>query len=393
MSPAFTTRRRAEEFDRLVEASRQGTPASGSVPSELAELADFAAGLRDAPEVAPRLAFSADLRERLMTAAATDLTPATDVTDRLTVRANPETRRRHERRLTVGIAAIAIIGASAGTALASQGALPGEPLYSVKRAIENVRTGFTPSDSGKGSALLGDARTRLNEVGRLARGSNDNSAEINHTLDAFSTQAKKASDLLLSNYEQHQDTASIEKLQHFTTASIDQLTVLEPLLPDASKQALTEAAQTVLTIDTATHNACPGCGGSPITSLPESLLTPVSTTLSSLTKSLQDSTPHPSKAKTKKPSTTLPSVPADLGPANVVPSTKPSSQPSPSTDPSSGSNPITKVLPTKPATTPTTLGEVVQGTVDGLTGTVDGVLGTVGDLVNGLLGTNKTSGP
>lgn len=391
MSPAFSMRRRADDFDRLVEAARQGTPASGPVPAELAELAAFAAGLADVSQVTPRPDFSADLRERLMAAAATELTPVTDVEDRLTVRGNPATRRRHERRLTAGIASLAIIGASAGTALASQGALPGETLYPVKRAIENVRAGFTPSDNGKGTALLSDAGTRLDEVGDLARSSSDNSAEINSTLNAFSEQAKKASDLLLSNYEQHDDAASIAKLQRFTADSIDQLTVLEPLVPDSSKQALTEAAQTVLTIDSAAHNACPSCGGSPITSLPESLLTPVSNSLDALTRSLQ---PNSSvKANDPKP-IKLPSVPATLGPANVDPSSQPSTQPSTNADsPDDGAGTVTKVLPHTPTSTPTSLGDAVKGVTNGVNGTVDGLLGTVNGLVGGILGTGQTPAP
>lgn len=408
MSRAFSTRRRAEEFDRLVEASRRGAGASapGSGGGELGELAVLAASLRDVPAVTPRPAFSADLRERLMAAAATELAHDTEVTERLTIPTRPEARRRRDRRLTVGIAALAIVGASAGTALASQGALPGEPLYPVKRAIENVRTGFTTSDSGKGSVLLGDAGTRLDEVAKLSRGSDDNSAEITKTLDAFSEQATKASDLLLSTYQQHRDTGSIEKLQKFAAASIDQLTVLEPLVPDGAKQALTEAAQTVLTIDTAAHNACPACGGNPITSLPESLLTPVASTLGSLTKSLgtrpadtSDSAPTTEKGGkstgTTRHTLTLPSVPADVGPANVAPSSKPAAQePSTTTtEPTAKSNPITKLLPPKPTSAPTSLGETVQDVTDGLTGTVDGVLGTVGDVVGGLLGTNKSKAP
>ncbi|WGL52912.1 DUF5667 domain-containing protein [Nocardioides sp. BP30] len=391
MSPAFSTRRRAEEFDRLVEAARQGKPASGSASPETAELAAFAASLSDLPPVAPRPSFSADLRERLMAAAATELRSASDVDDRLTVRTNPVTRRRHERRLTVGIASLAIVGASAGTALASQGALPGEPLYPVKRAIENVRTGITPSDNGKGSALLSDARTRLDEVGDLAR-SSDDSSEITSTLNAFSDQAKRASDLLLSNYADHQDTGSITKLQKFTAQSIDQLTALEPLVPDATKQALTEAAQTVLTIDTAAHNACPACGGSPITQLPESLLTPVSTSLESLNKTLQSQHSSSSTTKSGKP-IKLPTVPPSIGPANVDPSAQPSTQTSSKSDPSKKSDPITKVLPANPTSTPTSLGDTVKDVTGGLSGTVDTLLGTVNGLVGGVLGTNKTPAP
>jgi len=413
MSPAFTTRRRAEEFDRLVESTLSGDPVTGPVSADLAELAGFAAALSAAPEVMPRPAFSADLRERLMAAAAIELAVGADaaVTDRLTVRNNPA-RRKHERRITIGLASLAIVGASTGTALASQGSLPGQPLYPVKRAIENVRTGFTPSDSGKATAMLGDADTRLHEVAQLSRGSDDDVAQITDTLDAFAEQAKKASDLLLSNYQESKDAASIEKLHAFTSDSIDQLTVLEPLLPAGAKQALTAAAQAVLMIDSAASNLCPTCGGNPITAIPETLLAATSDTIGTIAKSLQHQagttggktgTATPGDG-TKTP--TLPHVPGNVGPANVLPTLLPT------VPGKSGSGTSIGQGTSRPTAKPSTIGGVVQGvtggvgdTLDGLTGgltsgltdqldnTVGGVTGGVDGLLGGVLGGSKTTAP
>ncbi|MCA1981578.1 DUF5667 domain-containing protein [Nocardioides nematodiphilus] len=411
MSPAFTTRRRAEEFDRLVESTLSGAPVTEPVSADLAELAGFAAALSAVPEIQPRPAFSAALRERLMTAAVTELAAGGGdaITDRLTVRNNP-VRRKHERRITVGLASLAIVGASTGTALASQGSLPGQPLYPVKRAIENVRTGFTPSDSGKASAFLSDADTRLDEVAQLSRGSDDDVARINDTLNSFADQAKKASDILLSDYQEHQDAASIEKLHAFTSDSIDQLTVLEPLLPAGAKDALTAAAQAVLMIDTAASNLCPTCAGNPITSIPETLLAATSDTIGTIAKSLQPPAGTGSSTGSGttgggKTSPTLPHVPSNVGPANVLPSLLP-------TIGKSGSGTSTGQGSTRPTSKPSTIGGVVQGvtggvgdTLDGVTGgltngltdqldnTVGGVTGGVDDLLGGLLGSTKTTAP
>jgi hypothetical protein len=417
MSPAFTTRRRAEEFDRLVENTHSGAPVTGPVSADLAELAAFTGGLRAAAlsaAPAPRPAFSADLRERLMAAAATELATTgahAAITDRLTVRNNPA-RRRHEHRITVGIASLAIVSASAGTALASQGSLPGQPLYPVKRAIENVRTGFTPSENGKAAAILGDADTRLDEVAQLSRGSDDNVAEITQALNAFADQAKKASDLLLSNYQENKDAASIEKLHAFTSTSIDQLTVLEPLLPEGAKQALTAAAQAVLMIDTAASNLCPSCGGNPITAIPETLLAATADTIASITKAVQaQHGSAPARGTTSAPgsggtasSPSLPHVPPAVGPANVLPTVLPSGA-------GAGSGSV-GLGTSRPTAKPSTIGGVVQGvtggvgdTLDGLTGgltsgltnqldsTVGGVTGGVDDLLGGLLGGPKTPAP
>jgi len=400
MSPAFTTRRRAEEFDRLVESARSGSPATGPVSADLADLADFAAALGSAPEVAPRPAFASDLRERLMAAAATELVAGDAITDRLTVRTNPA-RRKHERRFTIGIAALAVVGASAGTALASQGSLPGEPLYPVKRAIENVRSGFTPSESGKGAVLLDDADRRLSEVAQLSRGDSEAKvSEIKETLDAFADQAKKASDLLLSNYQDSHDADSIEKLHAFTSDSIDQLTVLEPLLPDEAKQALTTAAQAVLMIDTAAHNLCPSCGGNTIGALPETLLAATANTVGTITRSLQPHSGTGAGTKTATGTTGtsksgLPKVPSTIGPASVDPSALPSLPPILKGVSGTGS---TGDKTSDPTAKPSTVGEVVKGVTDGVGNTVKGVTDGVGDalsgvdgLVGGLLGTNQTT--
>jgi len=385
MSPAFPTRRRADEFDRLVESTLSGNTAAGPASAELAALASFATALREAPAVTPRADFAADLRERLMTAAATELTaaaadrPVDRLTDRLTVGSGPAARRRGERRLTLGIASLAIVGASAGTALASQGALPGEPLYPVKRAIENVRTGFSPSDSAKGASLLGEADTRLDEVAELSRSSAGDQDEIATTLNAFAEQAKKASDLLLTTYQQDHDPAAIEKLHEFTANSIDQLTVLEPLLPDAAKQALASAAQAILMIDTAAHNLCPACGGDGVTSLPETLLDPMSQTLDSMGKSLADKLP--SAAHSDQP-IALPSVPVQLGPAVVDPTSKATVRPVPKTSITLAPS-KTKGILSAPTATPSTLGGAVGDVTGTVSGTVDGVVGLVGGLLGG----------
>ncbi|HEU5454413.1 MAG TPA: hypothetical protein VFU85_01885, partial [Nocardioides sp.] len=69
MTPVFGARRRAEEFNTLVEDPSTG----GLHDARYAEFLDIVASLRDAPAAQPRPEFVADLRERLMTAAETVL--------------------------------------------------------------------------------------------------------------------------------------------------------------------------------------------------------------------------------------------------------------------------------------------------------------------------------
>jgi len=282
MIPAFPARRHADEFDRLVESIRTGGEAPSQTPAQLRELAALASSLSQVPAPQPRAAFSADLRERLMAAAATELKPAAatqagaQVRDRLTVRglSGPEPKQRKQRRLTVAIASLALIGGTAGTALASQNALPGDSLYAVKRAIENIQTGLSQGDHSKGETLIADANTRLSEVGKLsARRQASTAPEISSTLTAFAQQAQHASTLLLADYQAHHDPASIAQLHQFTKQSIAELTQMSANLPPAVQSALSQATQTLLSIDREAKQLCPTCGALGITQLPSSLLT------------------------------------------------------------------------------------------------------------------------
>ncbi|MEP9384964.1 DUF5667 domain-containing protein [Nocardioides cheoyonin] len=312
MSPAFPTRRRADEFHRLVE----GTPTRGeATPADLAELAELARELRDLPAVEPRAAFSTALRERLMVAAETELAPAASTIERrLTVGGAPGSRSRRSRRLTAGLAALAIVGGTAGTALASQGALPGETLYPVKRAIENLKTGFSVGDESKGSTLLHDAGTRLDEVHRLThdKARPADADTVSKTLESFASQATTASDLLLGDYKDSRDAKPVEDLRSFAADGISRLSDLQAQVPEAAQGALADAAQTLLLIDQAAAAVCPECSGPGITQLPQNLLHAVSQSLNS---TASDAT---GAAGNGQPGVSLPSInPEDLLPATV----------------------------------------------------------------------------
>ena len=423
MSPAFPARRRADEFHRLVEASAS-TGDAATRDDELGTLVGLAADLRDVPPVAPRAEFSAALRERLMTAAATELagSAADDaVTAKLTVRSlsgsTPTSRR--QRRFTVGIAALAIVGGTAGAAVASQGTLPGDTLYPVKRAIENVRTGFTIGDESKGSTLLSDADTRLDEVHKLTHGERAaNGPTVRKALETFSSQATQASDLLLDDYKHHQDAKSLDALRDFTSTGIDRLSELQASVPADAQSAVGEAAQTLLLIDQATQALCPSCGPG-ISQLPQNLLRSVSTTLDSATGGLTGdlgltSSDSSSGLGGLLPGPSLPSVdPAKLPPGSTSSGgtgTKTTGQGGQTTQGSQGSTSggSTSGSSTSgsgstgsstgstgssgsgdggildPTPSPTSgLGDTVGGVVDGVTGTVGGLLSGVGGLLGG----------
>jgi hypothetical protein len=260
MTPVFAARRRAEEFAALVE--EPSTP--GADESRYADLLTVVASMRETPAPTARPEFVSALRERLMAEAPAAL--ASEDAARLSL---PPRDRRRERRIAAVVGGIAIAGASTSMALASQNALPGDALYPVKRAIEDVHTGFSVGEAQKGSTMLANARGRLDEVSELSRGGDlGDDLAIADTLNDFTDQAAQASDLLIADYQQSGDEASVEELRDFTATSLDQLTELEEVVPDPARDELMHAAQVLISIDTAAQQACPACDDGGITRIP-----------------------------------------------------------------------------------------------------------------------------
>lgn len=266
MSSLNPARRSAERFNSLLHGEQ------GVVDSRDAQLLELVNALQSAPRVEARAEFVSDLRERLMLAAETELvvpdSPAA-LNDRLTVHT---TRTPRERRLAIALGGFAIVGATTSMAVAAQSALPGDVLYPLKRAMENVETSVTVSEQAKGSTILENASGRLDEVDALTRDGDADAAAVSETLQTFANQATEASDLLLADYEETGSEESINDLRDFTSTSIQALANLEAVIPPAAEAALLDAAQVLFQIDTAAADLCPVCDSLGITDIPTALL-------------------------------------------------------------------------------------------------------------------------
>jgi hypothetical protein len=263
MSPVFSARRRAEEFDSLV----GGAPTAGRDDARYAEFLSIVAALRDVPAAQPRPEFVGSLRERLMLAAQTELVPAEEA--RLTL----PVRRPRDRRIATAVGAMAFVGATTSMAVAAQSALPGDMLYPLKRAIENVQTGIAVDEGDRGSSLLANAEGRLDEISELTSDDGAGDADaIADTFGTFSDQAILASDLLLADYESTGKEDSISQLNEFTADSMATLSALESLVPPEARDELLHAVMVLATIDTAAQQACPQCVGTGITEIPLNLI-------------------------------------------------------------------------------------------------------------------------
>lgn len=393
MSPAFPARKRADEFDRMVAAAAATDRRASHSADELRDLAVFASSLSTLSDSAvPSRDFSVSLRERLMEAADTDLVPAplTEKTVERKLTVGPVRRPRRQRNLGVALAAMAIVGGTAGAAAASQTALPGDSLYPVKRAVENVSAGFTVSTQARGIRILEDAGTRLREAKSLVTDEPMTDAErVTTTLETFSRQAAHGSDLLISDFEQSQDNDSLAQLRTFAADGVEELAELSPKVPEGAEPAVSDAAQTLVLIDQAAAQLCPTCDGG-ITELPATLV-------SSLTSDIDGLLPADTvvvEAEELPPLTKndnaldLPSIDPDLiGPGSV---TDPKGEKDEEAKPSEEPDEDGSILPTPtpsdgdPSDEPDTTD---PGTVtDPVTGLVTGVTGLVGDVLAGATG-------
>jgi len=242
--------RAAEEFDSVL-----GGRATEDVAERYGQLVATVQVLTDQPEITPRAEFAADLRSRLMLAAETELVPAPPVLRR------PPTRSQRNRRLGTAAAALVIVGGSAGMAAAASGALPGDSLYPIKRGIEQVTTAAHVGDAAKGSALLGQAGNRLDEVDSLIGSGSPDADEVSSTLDSFNDQANAGADKLFTAYQTDSDSADIAKVRDFTASGMSQIASMASAADPSTLGSLRDAADTLADIDQQATTLCASCGG------------------------------------------------------------------------------------------------------------------------------------
>ncbi len=258
MTPVFATRRHAEEFEAVVD----GLTTRNASDDRYDDLLELVGALRAVPQPVARAEFVTQLRDRLVAEAAAMPVVAAAEAERLRLRSADPGRvaRPRERRVAVALGALALLGATTTMAVAAQSALPGDVLYPLKRAVESAHVGVSVGDEGKGSTLLANASTRLDEIEQLAQqDADDRPAEISDTLSDFTEQATEASDLLLTAYVNDGDPQSVNQLNSFTASSMASLAGLDGKLPDTAQDEWVHAVTTLVRIDESAQQTCPTC--------------------------------------------------------------------------------------------------------------------------------------
>ena len=383
MTPAFSARRRADDFEALLSPSHDA-PLTERDAARFAALLEVVADLRALPEVTPRPEFVSSLRESLMAEADTVLVRQPSTPPRL---AMPITTRKRDRRVATLLGGAALVGATATMAVAAQTALPGESLYGVKRGIEAAQVRFAGDDAARGHTLLAQAETRLSELEQVAAGDGGTDKLAPDTLDAFTDQSGDGVRSLLRSYEGGGSQQDVQDARDFTVRSMERLDALEQQLPNSARDELLAAGRTLTDLDMEISSACLTCTGGITTtpdfllsSAPMDLLTGLDSdelTLEAAPVSGQDLTGITVPEVLQSPGANLPGAPSTdptLAPQTLLPD--PTSPDPTQQDP-------TKTDPTKPVK------EVTQGVTDttsDLANQLDGVTGnTVTDSTGGLL--------
>ncbi|MFJ6212408.1 DUF5667 domain-containing protein [Streptomyces sp. NPDC092296] len=168
-------------------------------------------------------------------------------------RLRPSTR--WGRRLVAGslVAGIAV-GGFAGVAVASTGALPGDTLYGMKRSLEGWQLDWAGSDSERGSLLLDQASTRMQEAQRLvvrSGGAGGSSAllspatveQLRTALADMHAEGTSGRQLLWAVYRSNGSLDPMRRLAVFAQSQDDQWSTLREQLPEQLSPVASQVTQ------------------------------------------------------------------------------------------------------------------------------------------------------
>lgn len=247
MSNPLRDRRRAERFAQLVEEASGGRRQHLRSPydEELRDLVALPRDLQaagDEPEVDPE--FRTGLRAMLVATAEREGIGATagdgDSASPPAAAPRPALAQAAAARLRAALAqgprartaiiAGVAVGAVAftGMSTASENAMPGDPLYGVKRSTERAQLALTSSDVGRGQLYLEFAQTRLAEARTLT-------GDLDRVLTDMDRETSHGVKLLTTAAATRQDRAALDVIDSFVD---DQRRALEGLAAQVPERDL-----------------------------------------------------------------------------------------------------------------------------------------------------------
>lgn len=366
LTSGFPSRRRADEFARLLDGT-----ASTTDPT-LAPLVGLARSLQSLP-LGPSADFRDGLRQRLVAVAAVaphNAAVATRSTRSLAALDRLVGSWRSQRRIAVAAGVMATVVGVAGVGVAGNRSLPGDPLYGIKRGTEAIQLATTHGLVARGELHLRLAGERLHEVERLSGvaeaiavpGQSSAvaplapapafggtlSSKIVGTLGRMDAETLAGSADLTAAYEDSHDTAPLEALVSFTRSQQQRLDRVLPDLPDRARSAAVASLGVLKQVDAAAGDLLSG---------------------GQCTDACR---PTPTPAPTAGPPVTAPEQPTPCacsgqptpgdggsGEPEPEPSTSPSPEPTPSTSPTTSPSPT-------PSASPSSVVDTVKDIIDKL---------------------------
>ena len=239
-------RRLAEEFDLALSGTTGSGTASrrnSAAPAPAAQVTALVTVARRVEQTGAALpgmddAFRAQLRERLVRLTpelvAAPGRPRTQVPGQrggrhAGLRRPVSTRPAHtgisaawrRRLLAAGVGVAVATGSVGGIAIASAGAMPGDPLYSAKKMFENIQLSLSGSATDRGGQYLKLADIRLSEIDALlSRRDADvpgspTAAYLAQALDDLQSMIGDGGQLLLGQVRDHGDEQAVHVLSDF----------------------------------------------------------------------------------------------------------------------------------------------------------------------------------
>lgn len=266
MTTSLRDRRRVERFAQLLDeadgARRQHL--RSPLDDELADLVTLRHRLVAAPPPAgtdPE--FRAGLRAMLLATAERDgvaLTMSCEAPAR-PARTRPARGVRARTAVVAGVVAGTV--AFAGMSAASENAVPGDPLYGVKRSTERAQLALASSDVGRGHLHLDFARTRLAEARALA-------GALGTVLDDMDRDTIEGVRLLTTAAADRRDPAPLDAIDDFAVGQSDALGALAGRAGSADLARISDSTALLDAIVTRTadlRRSIEACAGDAIVSI------------------------------------------------------------------------------------------------------------------------------
>jgi hypothetical protein len=316
-------------------------------PRDEALLGALADRLHDvAGSVEPRADFRSSLRTTLVMEASTALVPEPG---KPSLRAARTTRVvLPRRRMAIATALVAASLGMGGMASASASALPGEALYPVKRATEQVELTFHRDLADRGAFRLELAERRLYEARTLSKRGPENAEVAAQLLGQFEEAAAAGSADLMAAFREDNASAAMVVLNRFTERTDQLLEALESQLPADEAGAATDAREALDAIDSNSEQVCPTCGGGS----DSDAASPTGPDDSAIP--APDQEPQQEPEPEPAPSSEPPTEPSVAVPSDVSPATSEDESDDTSDDTSDDATPEPTPTPTpEPSVTPT----------------------------------------